>query len=95
MLIDDVLRDFNVTRVDTIVVAAPADEVYKAARELDLIQVIRRPPEPQPRRRLGQRPPSLVTRSSERTSPSMRGTACKSCPPIRLPLQSGVLELHA
>jgi hypothetical protein len=44
MLIDDVLPDFDVTRVDTIVVAAPADEMYKAALELDLIQVVRDDP---------------------------------------------------
>jgi hypothetical protein len=44
MLIDDVLLDFDVTRVDTIVVAAPADQVYKTALELDLIQVARDDP---------------------------------------------------
>jgi hypothetical protein len=44
MLIDDVLPDFDVTRVDTIVVAAPADEVYRIALELDLVQVVRDDP---------------------------------------------------
>jgi hypothetical protein len=41
MLIDDVLPTFDVTRVDTIVVTASADDVYRAALELDLVQVAR------------------------------------------------------
>jgi hypothetical protein len=41
MLIDEVLPNFDITRVDTIVVAAPADVVYRTALELDLVQVVR------------------------------------------------------
>ena len=44
MLIDDVLPIFDVARVDTIVVAASADEVYRTALELDLVQVARDDP---------------------------------------------------
>jgi hypothetical protein len=44
MLIDDVLPTFDVARVDTIVVAASADEVYRTALELDLVQVVRDDP---------------------------------------------------
>jgi hypothetical protein len=46
MLIDEVLPSFDVTRVDTIVVAAPAEEVYRAALALDLVQVVREDPSP-------------------------------------------------
>jgi hypothetical protein len=44
MLIDEVLPSFDVTRVDTIVVAAPAEEVYRTALALDLVQVVRDDP---------------------------------------------------
>jgi hypothetical protein len=44
MLIDEVLPSFDVTRVDTIVVAAPAEEVYRTALALDLVQVVREDP---------------------------------------------------
>jgi len=42
MLIDDVMPSFDVTRVDTIVVKVPADVVYRAALDIDLIEVVRR-----------------------------------------------------
>lgn len=41
MLIDDVLPQFDVTRVDTVVVAAPADVVHRVALDLDLVDVVR------------------------------------------------------
>jgi hypothetical protein len=44
MLIDEVLPSFDVTRVDTIVVAAPAEEVYRTALAVDLVQVVREDP---------------------------------------------------
>lgn len=44
MLIDEVLPSFDVTRVDTIVVAAPAEEVYRTALARDLVQVVREDP---------------------------------------------------
>lgn len=40
MLIDEVLPSYDVTRVDTVVVAAPADAVYRAAVEVDLVRVV-------------------------------------------------------
>jgi hypothetical protein len=44
MLIDEVLPTFDVTRVDTVVVAAPADAVYRIAVDLDLVEVVREDP---------------------------------------------------
>jgi hypothetical protein len=41
MLLDEVLADFDVTRVDTIVVAAPPAAVYRAVMELDMVQLVR------------------------------------------------------
>jgi hypothetical protein len=41
MLIDEVLPTFDVTRVDTVVVAASADAAYRAALDLDLVEVVR------------------------------------------------------
>ena len=41
MLVDEVLPDFDVTRVDTVVVRAPAEDVYRIARDIDLVQVVR------------------------------------------------------
>jgi hypothetical protein len=44
VLIDDVLGDFDVTRVDTVVVRAPAEDVYRIARDIDLVEVVRADP---------------------------------------------------
>jgi hypothetical protein len=44
VLIDDVLSDFDVTRVDTVVVRAPAEDVYRIARDIDLVEVVREDP---------------------------------------------------
>lgn len=44
MLIDEVLADFDVTRVDTVVVRAPAQDVYRIARDIDLVEVVREDP---------------------------------------------------
>jgi hypothetical protein len=44
MLIDEVLPVFDVTRVDTVVVAASADAVYQVALDLDLLEVVRDDP---------------------------------------------------
>lgn len=41
MSIDDVLPDFDVTRVDTIVVTGAADDVFRAVLDLDLLHVVR------------------------------------------------------
>ncbi|HEX6418569.1 MAG TPA: hypothetical protein VFZ77_08725 [Acidimicrobiales bacterium] len=44
MVIDEILPAFDVTRVDTVVVAAPADDVYRVALDLDLVEVVRDDP---------------------------------------------------
>jgi hypothetical protein len=44
MLLDEVLPAFDVTRVDAVTVAAPAEDVYRVALDLDLIEVVRTDP---------------------------------------------------
>lgn len=44
MVIDEILPVFDVTRVDTVVVAASADDVYRVALDLDLVEVVRENP---------------------------------------------------
>jgi hypothetical protein len=44
VLIDEVLTDFDVTRVDTAVIRAPAQDVYRIARDIDLVAVVREDP---------------------------------------------------
>jgi len=44
VLLDDVLPDFDVTRVDTVVIRAPAEDVYQIARDVDLVAVVREDP---------------------------------------------------
>jgi hypothetical protein len=41
MLIDDVLPEFDVTRVESTVVSAPPDVVYRVALDLDMVQMAR------------------------------------------------------
>jgi len=41
MLLDDVLPDFDVTRVDAVVIRAPAEDVYRIACDVDLVEVVR------------------------------------------------------
>lgn len=44
MLIDEVLPDYDVTRVDTVVVSASAEDAYRLAVDLDLVQVVAEEP---------------------------------------------------